>query len=168
MRHTPLVSPVDVVYRGYGNDNPAGGRLVMIEASAETSPLPHHAKHSPTGMSWGYQGSGAADLARSLLIHALGDDARCSICEGSGEVVYDVVADIDVPARAAGQRKGDGGPDARYSEVMGCFHCENGCSVLPTLYQPFKRDVVANLPASGWMLTRAEILHWVEQHPVVR
>ena len=40
-------------------------------------------------------------LARSLLIHALGDDARCPVCEGTGQVVYDVAADADVPARVA-------------------------------------------------------------------
>jgi hypothetical protein len=61
-----------VLYRGYGNDNPAGGRLVVVEVDGDVTPLPHQVKHSPIGMSWGYHGSGAADLARSLLIHALG------------------------------------------------------------------------------------------------
>ncbi len=28
---------------------------------------PHMVKHSPTGMSWGYGGSGPSDLARSIL-----------------------------------------------------------------------------------------------------
>lgn len=156
------------VYRGYGNDNAAGGRLVTVEVDGEVSPLPHHAKHSPSGMSWGFHGSGAADLARSLLIDALGEQAQCSICEGSGEVVYDVVADADVPARVAGQHGGGRRPEGRYSEAMGCYHCENGISVTPPLYQPFKRDVVANLPGGGWTLTRAEILEWVQQHPVVQ
>lgn len=85
MHHT---DSAEVVYRGYGNENAAGGRLVMIEIGGETYPLPHQAKHSPTGMSWGYHGSGPADLARSLLVHALGDAARCPACEGTAEVVY--------------------------------------------------------------------------------
>lgn len=154
----------DVVYRGYANDNAAGGRLVMIEIGGETYPLPHHAKHSPTGMSWGYHGSGPADLARSLLIHALGDAARCPACEGTAEVVYDVAADADVPARIAIANP-DATASGRYSEVMGCYHCEDGSVVTPSLYQPFKRDVIANLPESGWVLTRGEVLDWVRQHP---
>lgn len=32
-------------------------------------------KHSPTGLRWGYAGSGAADLALNVLIHATGDHA---------------------------------------------------------------------------------------------
>jgi hypothetical protein len=32
---------------------------------------PHFIKHSPTGFSWGYGGSGPADLARCLLIDSL-------------------------------------------------------------------------------------------------
>lgn len=154
-----------VIYRGYGNDNAAGGRLVMIEAGGETCPLPHQVKHSPSGMSWGYNGSGAADLARSLLIDALGVDARCRVCEGTGQVVFDVEADMDVPTRVAmAHRSGGGGAQERFSEVMGCSHCEDGCVVLPSLYQPFKRDVIAKLSEDGWVLARAEVLEWIRQH----
>ena len=35
---------------------------------------PHVVRHSPTGPEWGYQGSGPADCARSVLI-ALADEA---------------------------------------------------------------------------------------------
>ena len=31
-------------------------------------PLKHQVKHSPTGMEWGYGGSGPADTARSILM----------------------------------------------------------------------------------------------------
>jgi hypothetical protein len=34
--------------------------------------LPHIMYHSPTGMNYGYSGSGPADLARSVLSHAVG------------------------------------------------------------------------------------------------
>lgn len=35
--------------------------------------LPKHFKrHSPTGMNWGYGGSGPADLALSLLVECIG------------------------------------------------------------------------------------------------
>jgi hypothetical protein len=156
-----------VIYRGYGNDNAAGGRLVMIEVNGETCPLPHQAKHSPSGMSWGYHGSGPADLARSLLIDALGDDARCPVCDGTGQVVYDVEAVADVPARFAMDCFGDGSAQGRFSEVMGCCHCEDGCVVRPSLYQPFKRDVIAKLPEDGWELPRSEVLEWIRQHPTI-
>ena len=39
-------------------------------------------------MGWGYAGSGAADCARSVLIAALGEAARCQMCAGTGKVVY--------------------------------------------------------------------------------
>ncbi|SPX88402.1 DUF6166 domain-containing protein [Mycobacterium xenopi] len=99
---SPLPNHGEISYRGYGPYCPAGGRLVVIEIDGEViGPLPHAVKHSPTGMTWGYCGSGPADLARSLLIHALGDDARCTVCEGTGEVVYDITTDREIPSRHA-------------------------------------------------------------------
>lgn len=166
--HPSDLKSAAVIYRGYGNDNAAGGRLVMIEVNGETCPLPHQVKHSPSGMSWGYDGSGPADLARSLLIDALGDHARCPVCDGTGQVVYDVEADADVPVRVAiARRSGEDSAPGRFSEVMGCCDCEGGCAVLPSLYQPFKRDVIAKLPEDGWVLARSEVLEWIRQHPIV-
>ena len=40
---------------------------VIVEEGNEKSRLRHHIQHSPTGFSWGYGGSGPADLARSIL-----------------------------------------------------------------------------------------------------
>lgn len=37
-------------------------------------PLPHMVRHSPTGMEWGYGGSGPSDLALSILAHHFGED----------------------------------------------------------------------------------------------
>ncbi len=34
--------------------------------------LPHHGGHSPTGLEWGYSGSGPADLAISLIVALTG------------------------------------------------------------------------------------------------
>ena len=42
-------------------------------------PLVHRVRHSPTGYSWGYAGSGPADLARSLLWDALGAEPHPSL-----------------------------------------------------------------------------------------
>jgi hypothetical protein len=36
------------------------------------SSLTHRKRHSPTGLAWGYCGSGPADLARSILWHHFG------------------------------------------------------------------------------------------------
>ena len=35
--------------------------------------VPHAARHSPTGIEWGYGGSGPADLARSVLLALVGE-----------------------------------------------------------------------------------------------
>lgn len=43
-------------------------------------PLRHVVKHSPTGFSWGYAGSGPAELARCILLDHLGDEAVCDEC----------------------------------------------------------------------------------------
>lgn len=118
-----------VTYRGYGNQKSAGGRLIVVDIDGDLSPLPHQSKHSPTGMSWGYSGSGAADLARSLLIHALGDRACCPTCAGTGEVVYDTATRSDIPISTRSPEADPG----RYSEVMGCNECEDGLCRPPSL-----------------------------------
>ena len=55
---------------------------------------PHTVRHSPSGMNWGYRGSGPCDTALSLLLAALGDDAICPLCQGSDRVIYTVTAGI--------------------------------------------------------------------------
>jgi hypothetical protein len=99
-------------------------------------PLPHLVKHSPTGFGWGYAGSGAAELARCLLIHALGDNARCQACEGTGRV-----------------------------EGMACMACDDGVAVLPSMYQQFKFDVIAKLAENRpWTMAQSEVLAWHSGH----
>ena len=132
-----------VVYRGYGPDNPAGPRLVVIEDDdGVIGPLPHAELHSPDGFSWGYCGSAPADLARSLLIHALGEATRCRTCRGSGMVLcVKAIADGPEPVR--------------------CNLCEKGHRISRDMYQQFKADVVAKLPIEGWRLTRGEVQQWL-------
>jgi LSD1 subclass zinc finger protein len=44
------------------------GEVVIVDETGSTvKPLPHMKYHSPGGLAWGYKGSGAADLARSIL-----------------------------------------------------------------------------------------------------
>jgi hypothetical protein len=59
------------------------------DPDATAYPLHHEVRHSPDGFAWGYAGSGPAELARCLLLDAMGWPA--------GEVAYqdfkfDVVA----------------------------------------------------------------------------
>jgi hypothetical protein len=46
--------------------------VFVVDDEGRRSRLPHVAYHSPTGFSWGYGGSGPADLALSILAHHLG------------------------------------------------------------------------------------------------
>ena len=60
------------VYRG----SPPGA--VWIEGGSGFPLSPRHdlRNHSPSGFSWGFGGSGPAQLALALLCDALGDEAR--------------------------------------------------------------------------------------------
>jgi hypothetical protein len=153
----------DLIYRGHGNDNPAGGRFVTVEAPDGTvvGTLRHVVRHSPTGYTWGYAGSGPADLARSLLIAALGDAAKCTTCRGGRRVLFvdeagDPAAyDPEDPAHVIIARATEG--------PLTCWDCEDGYRRLP--YQDFKFEYVATWPAS-WTISRAEILAWLASRGV--
>lgn len=56
-------------YLGYPD-----GTVAVVNEDGSESMLPHLSRHSPTGFGWGYAGSGPADLARSILVHATGDE----------------------------------------------------------------------------------------------
>jgi hypothetical protein len=152
----------EVWYHGRGNG--AGPRPVVVEDDhgAMLGVLNHVVKHSPTGMGWGYAGSGPADTARSLLIAALGDEARCATCGGTGRVVYDADSEEDLtPSPWEGQ-------DQEYCAARGltvdrCWEwgCDEGYIRLP--YQEFKFEFVA-----GWgpefRISRTEILTWLARY----
>jgi hypothetical protein len=64
------------VYTPLHHENPASNRQYRFGLNIKTGeryflvdadPLPHVPLHSPTGMTWGYEGSGPADLALSIL-----------------------------------------------------------------------------------------------------
>jgi hypothetical protein len=62
-------------YRGYSEDHESamGPEAVFVEEEDGTiTRLKHEVRHSPDGFSWGYGGSGPADLARSILAAHLG------------------------------------------------------------------------------------------------
>jgi hypothetical protein len=92
-------------YRGVRDDS--GQTHVMVEFSdgSLATPLPHIVRHSPTGLEWGYGGSGPADLARSLIMDALGHDVHPRVYQTfKAEIVASldrsgfVLADADVRA----------------------------------------------------------------------
>ena len=65
-------------YIGIPHRNSISGQsLVSVSDDRKSEPLPLRLdlfNHSPTGFSWGYGGSGPAQLALALLADALGDD----------------------------------------------------------------------------------------------
>lgn len=75
----------DVFYHGWRVDGICFVDVVSRDGS-ESYQLPPRLdlrNHSPTGFSWGYSGSGPAQLALALCAHALGDD------EGAVDVYQD-------------------------------------------------------------------------------
>lgn len=120
--------------------------------------VPHLPLRSPTGMRWGYGGSGPADTARSLLLYAL-DDPRCPSCGGTRKVVvtvegerpYDPQRDADVDTDP------DAGTDAA---ATGCGDCHDGLRPVP--YQRFKWEFVTHW-GEQWQMSRAAILAWLDQ-----
>jgi hypothetical protein len=63
-------------YRGY-NEGGHSATTHLVTVTFDAAPeegylLEHRVRHSPTGFSWGYAGSGPADLARSILWDLLG------------------------------------------------------------------------------------------------
>jgi hypothetical protein len=103
------------------------------------SALQHVVRHSPTGFECGYGGSGPADLARSLLIDALGEEALCALCGGTR-------ADPDGQGR--------------------CMECwgQGFSSLVESNYQALKRDIISTLPQDReWRLSAPELLDWLGQ-----
>lgn len=65
------VLPEDSALRG----DPADVVLWRDAGGVAHASVPHQVRHSPTGLEWGYAGSGPADLARSILLAFTDEDA---------------------------------------------------------------------------------------------
>lgn len=113
-----------------GSLAPAGGHVVHVHEDGGSRPLEHVVKHSPSGFSWGYRGSGPAELARCMLLHVLGDAAVCTVCGGTATIL-----------------EGDGDPGHEVAIRSTCWGCDGGYLLRPVVYQDFKEEVVAGLPA---------------------
>ncbi|MFI6179748.1 DUF6166 domain-containing protein [Nonomuraea sp. NPDC051191] len=147
----------EVIYHGFRRKT--GGSFIAVETPAGeqvgvVGQLPHH---SPTGLGWGYNGSGAADCARSLLIAALGADAACRTCIGTVKVVFDPGTGKELPYEPDKAATYD--PDL----IFRCV-CGDGYRIGPALYQAFKFAFVAQWGAE-WRMSRADILAWLATQP---
>lgn len=79
MNASPIfLGPCPFVDRAYRGARTSQGARVFVEdrAAGVTRKLKHLIYHSPTGLEWGYAGSGPSDLARSLLADFVGFDPR--------------------------------------------------------------------------------------------
>lgn len=143
-------------YRGTRHRN----RSVTVRAydlrSGWGEPLRHVVKHSPAGFEWGYEGSGPADLARSLLIDVLGPAALCPECDGTRRLMF-----TGPTCEALEPYDASADPDPDPEQVGECY-CDGGYRALP--YHDFKREVVGRLDYPGWALTRTDIARWLLGH----
>lgn len=151
MQSRPGRDVLNVVYHGY-RCQPVQ-QLIVIESAAggQIGVLRHVARHSPSGLNWGYLGSGPLDTARSLLIDALGERAVCPVCRGSTRVVFlgddsCYRAEPFDPIRHPWSRRG-----------WPC-QCSDGYEDLP--YGDFTEQFVARW-GNDWRISRASILDWL-------
>ncbi|OZC01253.1 hypothetical protein BSZ36_18265 [Rubricoccus marinus] len=66
--------------------------------------VPHAARHSPTGIEWGYGGSGPADLALSVLLALVGERAANALYQRFKHEVVARVPETGGVLRAADVR----------------------------------------------------------------
>lgn len=66
------MTTIEKTYKGY-TDGDWPGRVV-VESRDGTVPLARHTRHSPDGHSWGYGGSGPAQLALDILWDLFGKE----------------------------------------------------------------------------------------------
>ena len=112
VRHEPVGVPVRPEYQALTGDAEDVVLWRTPEGEARAS-VAHAARHSPTGIEWGYGGSGPADLARSVLL-ALTDGPTADVLyhRFKAEVVARVpevggvlrAADVRAWAEGAGAR----------------------------------------------------------------
>lgn len=148
-------------YIGSKPNDRAHGRRVWVVENGESTPLRHIMRHSPTGLAWGYGGSGPADLARSILADVLGDAAKCRDCNGTFRLVWEEAdGDFRPPLHTAEIERLEASGAMGSDYLIPCYACDGGIAFLP--YQRFKADVIAALPfEEGFELEEAVVLHWL-------
>jgi hypothetical protein len=144
--------PETTIYRGQRIPGGLVAVFVCDDAAGWAAPLVHFVRHSH-GLGWGDSGPGAADLALSLLVDALGPAALCPMCDGRRRVVWlGPDAPVDPvpynPIRHAG---------ADPELVTDCL-CSDGLRSLA--YREFTCAVVSGWPDT-WTISRAQILDFL-------
>jgi hypothetical protein len=163
-----MTAGADVIYHGNRDHRKAGPAPIAIETPAgEVTGLLHNHGHgkSPDGFAWSYGGSGPAATAKSLLIDALGDRAKCPTCGGCQQIIWrlpsavppDVTTEAPIPFDTAIMDQCDPGSVSR------CYDCDDGYRRLP--YHDFTAAVVATW-GDEFRISRREILTWlIDHHP---
>lgn len=78
-----------------GGAKPSGNRVSVVDnETGNTEPLTHIVRHSPDGFSWGFGGSGPAELAHCLLVDHLGHEVEPEVYQ---RFKFDVIAAIRQP-----------------------------------------------------------------------
>jgi hypothetical protein len=146
----------DVTYHGAIVGVPGEPEVAVVTPGGEyLGLLTPVGRHSPPRVSWGYMGP--ADLARTLLISALGESAKCGTCRGGREVVWTV--DGVIPRDPRRHRDDEAGE---------CIDCDrDGLRHLP--YREFSERYVARWCwPDEWRINRSEVLAWLSLHGICR
>jgi hypothetical protein len=78
-------------YRGHRDANGVCFIEVLDGGAEVARPLSHRVRHSPTGFEWGYEGSGPADTARSILAEHLGAMPHPSVYQAFKRLIVSVM-----------------------------------------------------------------------------
>jgi hypothetical protein len=132
-----------------------GGSEIAIEDEYghRVGTVRHLVQSSPTGLNWGYAGSGSADAARSLLIEVLGEDAICPSCAGTGRVVY-------VGNDAEGNPQPEPFDPRRHPWTRTGWPCECNEGYRPLPVPQFMSEYVIHW-GKEWTMSRDSILEWL-------
>lgn len=146
-------TPSGTIYHGLWRENGWSEIAIEDEHGHRIGAVRHVPKSSPTGMNWGYAGSGPTDTARSLLIEVLGDDAICPLCVGTGRVVY-------IRDEVSGTLQAEPFDPQRHhwAQREWICECDEGYRQLP--YRQFASEYV-NHWGKEWRMSRESILEWL-------
>ena len=146
-------TPSETIYHGLWHQNGGSEIAIEDEDGHRVGTVRHVPKSSPTGMNWGYAGSGPDDTARSLLIEVLGEDAIFPVCAGTGRVVY---AGDD----AEGMPQAEPFDPSRHAWAQRGWicKCDEGYRQLPC--SRFTSEFVIHW-GKEWTMSRDSILQWL-------
>lgn len=84
------------IYQGTLESNGTCSVKVHETETGFTTPLQHYVKHSPDGFSFGYAGSGPAELARCIVFDHFGvtPDSEADLPVSYQEFKFDLIATI--------------------------------------------------------------------------